>query len=269
VKYLNGGELAEYVKERQAKEVRRLSGAKIQPKLVIISEGQNTVNDAYLKLKQKYGHDAGVEVELINTTNAIESKKAILKLNEDSNVHGIIVQLPLVDEKTTDDVVNLIEPAKDVDGLGKDADYDSATATAILWLLSGYNVELRGKKIVVVGQGKLVGAPLIKMLKSTGAEPDVLDENSQNFDEVVSNADVLITAAGHPGLIKASLLKTKAVVIDAGTASEGGQIRGDLADEVYDREDITVTPKRGGLGPLTVSALFDNVIRAVRAKVAP
>jgi len=269
VKYLNGKELSEYVKERQAKEVRRLKSVKVQPKLAIVSEGNNAVNDVYLRLKQTYGRDVGVDVELINTTNATESKKVTLKLNEDDSIHGIIIQLPLVDEKTTEAVVNLIEPTKDIDGLGRDAEYDSATATAILWLLSGYNVELRGKKVVVVGQGKLVGAPLINLLKSTGVEPDVLDENSRNFDEVVNAADILISAAGHPGLIKGNLLKSKAVVVDAGTASEGGQIKGDLADDVYDREDITVTPKRGGLGPLTVSALFDSVIRAARAKVAP
>lgn len=269
MKSLDGRELAGYVKERQAKEVRRLTAAKIQPKLVIVSEGDNRVNDLYTKLKQNYGRDIGVDVQIVHTKDATDSKNALLGLNQDDSVHGVIVQLPLSNPAATDEVVNLIEPKKDIDGLGKEANYQSATATAVLWLLAGYAVDLEGKSIVLVGQGRLVGAPLAKMLTTAGYAPLVLDEDSPNIENNIRQADVLITATGQPGLIKSEDIKRGAVVIDAGTSSEGGEIKGDVSDEARQRDDIAITPKTGGLGPLTIAVLFDNLLRAARGKVSP
>ena len=269
MKLLDGRELAGYVKERQAKEVRRLASAKLRPHLAIVSEGENPVNELYLKVKRKYGQDIGIEVFLHKTTNSTDSKKKILELNEDQKISAIIVQLPILDTSKTDEVVNLIDPAKDVDGLGKESEFESATATAIMWLIAGYNINIESKNVVVIGRGRLVGGPVVKLLKSSGINPTVLDENSSDFDKNVSSADLIISAAGQPGLLTSKIIKQGAVVVDAGSASEDGQVKGDAAPELFNRQDLTITPKTGGVGPLTVAALFDNVLRAARAKVSP
>jgi methylenetetrahydrofolate dehydrogenase (NADP+)/methenyltetrahydrofolate cyclohydrolase len=181
-------------------------------------------------------------------------------------VHGIIIQLPLENPEETSQIVDAVDPAKDVDGLGAGAILDPATPMAINWLLAGYNVELRGKNIVIVGNGRLVGAPLARMWRNSNLAVTVLDSSS-NDPEQIKDADVIVAATGVPGLIKSDDVKTGAVVIDAGTASEQGKIVGDVDPELRDRSDITITPEKGGVGPLTITALFDNVIRAARSTV--
>ncbi|MEJ0073358.1 MAG: hypothetical protein WDN27_04760 [Candidatus Saccharibacteria bacterium] len=142
---------------------------------------------------------------------------------------------------------------------------DPATPLAIMWLLAGYNVDLRGKKIVLVGRGKLVGAPLERILLASGYDVSVIDSKTPDMRSVVEQGEVIITATGQPGLLKSDMIQEGAVVVDAGVAGEQGKTVGDLAEDVYDRTDLTITPRKGGVGPLTICALFDNVIRAARA----
>jgi methylenetetrahydrofolate dehydrogenase (NADP+)/methenyltetrahydrofolate cyclohydrolase len=137
---------------------------------------------------------------------------------------------------------------------------------AILWLLSGYNVDLAGKKVLLIGRGKLVGAPLEKIFKSSGVDVHVADRGVKNLAGLASDADIIITATGSPAILHPDMIKQNAVVIDAGVASEEGKTVGDLAPEVYERQDLTITPEKGGVGPLTVCALFENVIRAAAEK---
>lgn len=262
MKLLNGAEIAEFITERQAKQVRALRQArKILPKLAIISCDNSPIITKYITLKQGYGADILIDVEQYNTSQA-DVKELIKKLNIDTTVHGIIVQLPLPDPAQTDEIVNLITPQKDVDALSADSQYDSATPLAITWLISGYNIDLRGKNIVIVGQGRLVGLPLKKLLESSSLQPKVVDENTKDSATIFADADIIITAVGKAGLITADMVPLDCVVIDAGLTSEKGVLKGDLADDVYLRDDLTITPKIGGVGPLTIAALFDNLIRA-------
>ncbi len=263
MKLLNGRELASYIKERQAKQVRRLRQADgINPKLAIVVTIDDPVTDTYIKLKQRYGTDILIDVDVYRVKVA-EVRDLIAKLNEDKSVHAIIVQLPLEDPSQTEEVVNLVDPEKDVDGLGQNPHFEPATPLAILWLLSGYNIELAGKDVVLVGRGKLVGAPLEKMMRDSGITPRVLVKETPDVPGEIAKADVVITATGVAGLIKSDVLKQGAIVLDAGVAGEGGKTVGDVAPEVYEtRDDLTITPTKGGVGPLTVCALFDNVIRA-------
>jgi methylenetetrahydrofolate dehydrogenase (NADP+)/methenyltetrahydrofolate cyclohydrolase len=136
---------------------------------------------------------------------------------------------------------------------------------AINWLLAGYNVDLKDKHILVVGQGRLVGAPLARIWKNSGFDVEVADSSTDDLKVVVSRADIIVSATGRPGLITSDMLHQGAVVVDAATASEDGKIVGDVAADVRVRDDLTITPEKGGVGPLTVTALFDNVIRAARA----
>ena len=179
-------------------------------------------------------------------------------------MHGIIVQLPLERPEQTDEIVNLVAPEKDVDGLGKQPAFDPATPMAILWLLAGYNIDLQGKQVLLIGRGKLVGAPLERMLKASGVNVFVADRQTTDLKSETLQADVIITATGSPAILYPDMLKQGSVVVDAGVAGEEGKTVGDLAPEVYERDDLTLTPTKGGVGPLTVCALFENVIRAAR-----
>jgi methylenetetrahydrofolate dehydrogenase (NADP+)/methenyltetrahydrofolate cyclohydrolase len=186
----------------------------------------------------------------------------IAKHNTDTATHGMIVQLPLDDGSKTDEILALIDPAKDVDGLGPNAAFDSATAMAINWLLAGYAIDLRGKKITIVGKGRLVGAPLARMWQGSGYNVTVLGKSAGDITEIIKSSDVIVTATGVPGLLSTTMIPIGAVVVDAGTASEDGVIVGDISANVRERDDLTITPEKGGVGPLTVAALFDNVITA-------
>ena len=294
MKILDGKELAGFVKERQATEVRSLKAQGLSPKLVIIRDSDNPVIVKYVNLKMRYGEDIGVEVLDVLVSSAAEAKEKILEANADDSVSGIIVQLPLQDVSATDEVVSSIASEKDVDGLSgsvydlefaraesqaKEAEYkvetlestaegmarifDSATATAINWLLTGYDINLSDKKIALVGRGRLVGAPLYRMFKNSGLEVSIFGHDSDL--SVLTDYDVVISATGVGHLIKPEMIAPGAVVVDAGTASEGGKLVGDVSPEVLARKDLAaITPDKGGVGPLTVAVLFDNVLRAAK-----
>jgi methylenetetrahydrofolate dehydrogenase (NADP+)/methenyltetrahydrofolate cyclohydrolase len=264
MKLLNGLELAGFIKERQAHQVRGLRQAlHVHPKLAIIVTVDHPAIEIYVRMKQRYGADILVDVE-IHRIEQSDVPELIQKLNIDKTVHGIIVQLPLADTSETDAICNLVAPEKDVDALGKGAVYDPATPMAILWLLAGYNIELAGKRIVLVGRGKLVGAPLERILLAGGYDVVSVDRNTPDIPSVLREADIIITATGNPNLITADSIKQGAIVVDAGVAGEEGRTVGDLAPDVRERDDLTITPEKGGVGPLTICALFDNVIRAAR-----
>ena len=139
-------------------------------------------------------------------------------------------------------------------------DVEHPVIETISWLLAGSGVDLKGKKVAIVGRGRLVGAPLEKMWLKSGVDVTVF-EKGDDLSQLI-NYDIIVSATGVPGLIKSQMIKAKTVVVDAGTASENGKIVGDVSEEVRQRNDVILTPKKGGVGPLTVSALFDNVITA-------
>ena len=258
MKILNGSELAGFIKERQAHVVRSLNP---KPKLLIIRDNDNPVIMKYVNLKIKYGEDIGVSVEDFCADSSAAIATKIQSANQDPAISGIIIQLPLTDKSQTDELCNLIAPEKDVDGLGTEAKFDSATATAINWLLTGYDVNLTNSKIAIVGRGKLVGAPLYKMFTNSNYTVSHFHRGSDLTK--LTEYDIIITATGVPGLISDDMIKPGAVVVDAGTASEDGVLKGDVADSVRARTDLTaITPAKGGVGPLTIAVLYDHLIQA-------
>jgi len=263
MRQLNGAELADYMKERQAKQVRHLrQSCGVVPKLVILRDSDNPVIGVYVRMKMAYGEDIGVEVEdrLVKTRQLAAE---VERVNRDESVHGVIVQLPLVDPGMTDEVTSKIRGEKDVDGLGDGEMFDSATATAVTWLLAAYGVELKGRKIAIVGYGKLVGAPLAQIWGASGYDLEVFRrKDADRLATALKEFDVIVSATGVAGLITNEMVKEGAVVVDAGTASEKGVIKGDVTEDVRARKDVMVTPKKGGVGPLTIVALFDGVLRA-------
>lgn len=258
MKILDGRELADYIKERQFHVVRELRD---KPQLMIVRDSDNPVIMKYVNLKMQYGEDIGIKVIDAFASGNDELHKVITEANANPEVSGIIVQLPLLDREKTDEITSLIAPEKDVDGLTINGAFDSATATAINWLLAGYGVDMTAQKIAIVGKGKLVGAPLLKMWKNSGFDVTVFHRGDDL--SALRNYSLIVSATGIPHLIKNEMVAPGAIVVDAGTASEGGVLVGDVAKEVRDRNDLTaLTPRVGGVGPLTVTCLFEHVIEA-------
>jgi methylenetetrahydrofolate dehydrogenase (NADP+) / methenyltetrahydrofolate cyclohydrolase len=262
---LVGTELAASIKEQQVSRVRSLRETHgIVPRLAIILTTDSLTSQTYVRKKKQYGSDIAAEVDLYKVGQA-EVMDLLGRLNRDERVHGIIVQLPLADMAQADEILNAVNPEKDVDGLGKTTGFAPATARAIMWLLSYHNVELDGSRhVLLVGHGRLVGKPLEKLMKAAGITPAVADIFTGDLKAETLKADIIVTATGKPGVIKPDMVKEGSVVVDAGVATEGNKTVGDMAPEMYDREDLTLTPHKGGVGPLTVCALFDNVINAAQ-----
>ena len=269
VKLLDGTELAGYIQERQAKQVRNLRQSwNVAPHLAIVQTTDDPVIDTYVRMKQRYGEEIAIDVSVHKPT--IEGLAGAIKgLNADESVHGIIIQLPLVEGADIDAVLNSVAANKDVDGLAQGSSFVAATAQAIDWLLNGYNVELRGKKIAIVGNGRLVGGPLSRLWMQAGHQVTVFDEHSTNMAKSLRRYGVIVSAAGVPGLITSDSIQPGAIVVDAATSAEHGKIVGDVDVSVRSRQDLTITPEKGGVGPLTVVSLFDNVIRAARTTAEP
>jgi len=276
MKWLDGAELAGYMQAEQATEARRLKGAWVErgekgrvPKLLILQDHPNKVSEIYVNKKLQYAADIGAEAEYRVVATA-DLASEIRRANEDSSIHGVIVQLPLL-EKTAYEVLDEIAPEKDVDGLNErvreegEAIFQSATAEAINHLLVGYNVELAGKKIAIVGYGRLVGKPLAEMWRQMGYDVTVFrSKDSEQLPTVLREFDVVVSGTGVAGLVKADMLKQGAVAVDAGTATDKNGVAGDFAPDVLRREDLTLTRKTGGVGPVTVATLFAHLLQAAR-----
>lgn len=264
MKLLSGSEVVEFIKERQAKQVRNLRQSwGVVPRFAILQTVDSPVIDTYVRLKKRYAEDILVDCDHYKLDQSqLEDK--IIQLNADKAVQGIIVQLPLADSSETDRLLGLIAPEKDVDGLGLAPDFDPATPVAINWLLAAYNIDPAKNSIAIVGNGRLVGAPLAKIWRESGVEPVVFDENSDNMAAELKGFDIVVSATGVSGLLRSEMIKPGAAVVDAGTSVEDGVIVGDAHPELYQRDDLKITPQKGGVGPLTIAALLDNVILAAR-----
>lgn len=267
--YLNGSDIAGYMKENQAHIVRSLRAQKIFPRLAIIRDSDDPVIAKYVELKKQYGHDIGVGVDDLFSDNIID---IIHQTNNNTSTHGMIVQLPLRNSENLESILNEIAPEKDVDGLrgvyDEETKFESATATAINWLLAGYDINLKDERIALVGYGKLIGKPLERMWKNSGYDTRVF--RSKDDLSELKNYSLIVSATGVPRLIKNSMVRPGAILVDAGTASEGGVLVGDIDDEVRGRSDLkAITPKVGGVGPLTIAALFEHVLIASQQKQVP
>lgn len=270
MKWLDGAELAGYMQAEQAVEARRLKGAWAEkgekgraPKLLILQDHANKVSEIYVKKKQEYAAEIGVESEY-RIVAPEDLATEIANANKDEKVSGMIVQLPILGDYA---VLNEIAPEKDVDGLNESGQiFQSATAEAINFLLVGHDVELAGKKIAIIGYGRLVGKPLAEMWRKMGFDVTVFrSKDSERLPSELPEFDVVVSGTGVSGLVKSDMLKKGAVVVDAGTATDKNGVSGDFAPEVLERDDLTATKKVGGVGPVTVATLFAHLLQAARA----
>lgn len=263
--------------------IEKIKALSFTPTLAIIQVGERSDSTSYINAKKSFAKKIGVSVDHIQvpeTTSEQEIINTIKKCNEDPHIHGIIVQLPLPLAISRDAVINSIDPKKDVDGLtpfwvkkwskGEKDSILPATARGVSDLLKHYKIGLSRKKVCVVGRSALVGTPIAAMCRREGAEVVVCHSKTADLAEETKKADIVIVAVGKPGLIGVAHVKPGQVIIDVGINSVMGE---KLEDEVADKKIVgdvdfdavkdvvsAITPVPGGVGPMTVLALFENLI---------
>jgi methylenetetrahydrofolate dehydrogenase (NADP+)/methenyltetrahydrofolate cyclohydrolase len=235
----------------------------------------------YVKMKQKIAESVGIKFVEANLDESVQTEDIINKIKELStrpNMCGIIVQLPLPGHIDTQKVLNSIPIELDVDGLssvydglfysGEDT-FVMPTALAVMKILKQSGVQLKDKNIAIVGQGKLVGKPITYLLQKQNLDLDVITINTHPDDmiSILENADVIITAVGKPGIVTGDDVKSGVVVIDAGTLEVDGTIMGDVDYDSVSQKSSFITPTPGGVGPVTVAALMENVVASAIKKV--
>lgn len=278
MKIFDGKKLADKIAAELKTEIDKLGRRNIVPNLVIIAVEPDERSRAYIKAKVIRAKDIGIKTEVIlKSTESIGHVKTILaEIAEDESVHGIIVQLPLPSHFNEQELIDFIPPEKDVDGLTttsaklltKDsALFTPATPLAILEILKRNNINITDKTIAIIGQGKLVGAPLVKILEGYQAKVLTADKTARDLTSITQNADIIISAAGQPKLIKAEMIKDGATVIDAGISIVGGKSVGDVDFDNVAPKVSFITPVVGGVGPMTVMMLMQNVITAARRTI--
>ncbi|OGZ23807.1 MAG: hypothetical protein A3A08_02900 [Candidatus Nealsonbacteria bacterium RIFCSPLOWO2_01_FULL_41_9] len=267
---LNGKKLSEEILRDIKKEVeiRRL-----KLKLAVIQIGENQVSSAFIGQKEKACQRVGINFELFNFSPEIglsDLKSKIKKIAANYLNSGIIIQLPLPKKFITEELLNLIPEEKDADVLsGKSLGkfYQGTlsvlppTVQGILGLLRKYKISLQGKDIVILGAGRLVGFPLALQLLKEKATVSVLNEFSKDTPSFTKKADILISAVGKPNLIKGDMVKKGAIVIDAGNSIEKGRSSGDVDFQSVSGKASYITPVPGGVGPMTVACLLENLVK--------
>jgi len=249
--------------------VERIKSLSTPPTLLIVQVGSRADSDAFIKAKKSFALKIGAKEihkkfgEDVSQTEVVDFIKAH---NDDKNVNGIIVQLPLPAHLNSDEIISNINPLKDVDGLTHDTKFMPATARGISQLFDFYKIELVNKNVVVMGRSKLVGGPIANMCRSKGALVTVLHSQSENVESHTKKAEILIVAIGKAQFVNESFLSKGQIVIDVGInrIGEGDNSRlvGDVDfDNVKDIVEM-ITPVPGGVGQMTVLSLFENLVDA-------
>lgn len=247
----------------------------ITPGLAVILVGENPASRVYVRNKHKACEEAGfksIQIELPENTTETELLSTIDDLNSSSDVHGILVQLPLPKHINEDKVINAISPEKDVDAfhpvnVGKimtgKYDFLPCTPAGIISLLEYYNISIEGKSCVVVGRSNIVGKPMSLLLLERNGTVTVTHSRTKDLASVTRGADILVVAIGKPNFITADMVKDGAVVIDVGiNRLENGKLAGDVDFEAVKEKASYITPVPGGVGPMTITTLLRNTLKA-------
>lgn len=283
---LDGRKISNDIKNEIANEVQKMinRGEKV-PHLAAVIVGNDGASLTYVGSKVKACERIGFESTLVkmpSTTSEIELLSKIKELNENSDIDGFIVQLPLPSQINTQKVLLAVDPDKDVDGFhpmnfGKMAldmsTFIPATPFGILELLERYNVETKGKHTVVIGRSHIVGRPMSILMGRKGwpgnSTVTLTHSHTKNITQIISQADIVISALGVPNFLKAEMIKDDAVVIDVGitrvlddTTEKGYRIVGDVDYENVSKKASFITPVPGGVGPMTIAMLLKNTLLA-------
>jgi len=267
---LSGKELSNKIQQQLKIQVKALSEP---PHLVVILTTDNKASETYVNAKKKAAINVGFKSTIIHDTSLSEAAllNQIDALNQDPNVHGILVQLPLKEGLDEKKIMTQIDPLKDVDGfhplnvaaLFQDRQgFVPATPKGIMRLLEETKIPLAGKKAVIVGRSQIVGKPLIHLLLKENATVCVAHSKTKNLKELTLQADILIAAVGKKALIQKDYVKDQTVIIDVGINRTEKGLVGDVDFEALKDKAAYITPVPGGVGPMTIASLLENTLEA-------
>lgn len=279
---LDGKQTALKISEKIQKDIQEyLNLDKRVPQLDILLVGNDFGSQKYVEMKSKKAQELGIQCNVHNFEESVQESELIQlveDLNIDTNVDGVMVQLPLPKQINESNILEKISPLKDVDGLtsvnlGKLFKNDPtaiapATAKGILELLKEYSIDIDGKTAVVIGRSDIVGLPVVALLQNENATVTVCHSHTQNLKEICKTADILVVGIGKPEYIDMEYVKEGSVVIDVGTnKNEEGKLVGDVNFERVKDIVSYITPVPGGVGPMTIACLLGNLVEAYKKNV--
>ena len=274
---LNGKELAKKIRTNLKVEVEELKKQKKYPKLAVIMVGNDQASSIYVKNKSKACDEIGIDFEeylLPEETTMQELLSLITKLNEEKEIKGILLQSPIPAHLDIQKAFETINPKKDVDGfhpisvgqacIGQDT-FIPCTPLGIVRLLEEYKIPIKRKNVVILGRSNIVGKPLMQCMLKKNATVTICHSKTRNIQEITKQADILIVAIGKPKFITEEMVKENAVVIDVGmNRLENGKLCGDIDFEGVEKKASYITPVPGGVGPMTIAMLMQNVVKATK-----
>lgn len=276
---IDGKELARKTRQNLRIDCDNLKSKGIIPKLAVIMVGDNPASKVYVKNKSKACEEVGIEYEeflLDENTTQKDLISLIEQLNEREDVTGILLQSPIPAHLDINEAFRTISPKKDVDGfhpvsvgkltLGQDT-FVSCTPYGVIKMFEEYNIDLEGKNVVIIGRSNIVGKPLIQCCLNKNATVTVCHSRTKDLSEHTKRADIVIVAIGKAKFLKEDMVKDGAVVIDVGiNRGEDGKLCGDVDFENVSQKASYITPVPGGVGPMTIAMLMNNVIKAAKNK---
>lgn len=277
---VSGKVVADAIAKKLHEKVKAL---KVQPAFAIILTGEDPASKIYVEHKIKRANEIGVKVEFFEFSENQFNKcvETIKKLNKDKSVHGMIIQYPIYESWNFDELIGKVDPKKDVDGFSEESPYEKATALAIWEMLTAFAYLegftqtkdfLKGKKIVVLGRGKTAGGPTIELLNHHGFEIAVVTKETKNPNNLIKSGDVVISATGVKNIVNGSNIKKGAYVVGVGVGREivegKSKIYGDINEEEISKIAKLYCPTVGGIGPLTIVSLLENVVSSAGRSVS-
>ncbi len=275
---IDGRKIAEQIFEQLKIKVKKLKDKNITPCLAIILVGNDPASIAYVKRKEIKAKEIDAKTTVFNLaseTQNSELDKLIKKLNNDSSIHGIIVQQPLPRHIDVKKITEVIDPRKDVDGFNSKTNFQMPITMAVIKVLEKILFDLRGveandlrgwlktKKIAIIGKGETGGKPIIERLRKMNIEPIVIDSKTKNPKNITKTTDIIISAVGKSNIIKADMVKKGAILISIGMhKGTDGKLHGDYEENQIKETASFYTPTPGGVGPVNVAMLLKNVVNA-------
>lgn len=272
---IDGKKLAQEIRGKLKLECEELKGKGINPKLAVIMVGEDKASQVYVRNKSKSCNEIGIEFEEFLLSSDIKQEELIElieKLNKDKSVNGILLQSPIPKHLDINEAFRAIAPEKDVDGfnpvnvgklcLNQDT-FVSCTPYGIMKMFEAYNIDLEGKDVVIIGRSNIVGKPLIQCCLNKNATVTVCHSRTKNLKEHTKRADIIIAAIGKSKFVTEDMIKENAVIIDVGiNRGEDGKLTGDVDFDKVTKKASYITPVPGGVGPMTIAMLMNNVIKA-------
>jgi|TARA_B100001146_G_scaffold215096_1_gene217068 methylenetetrahydrofolate dehydrogenase (NADP+)/methenyltetrahydrofolate cyclohydrolase len=287
-KRLDGKALGLKIEAQLAERVAALKDAGVEPHLAVVLAGNDPASHVYVRNKQRACERCGIKstrIDLPNDVSQDQLMQVVMDLNADESVHGILVQSPTPTGTDELEITAAINPAKDVDGfhpvnlgrlvMGQTDGLLPCTPAGVMQMLEDAEIDLVGKKAVVIGRSRIVGMPLALLLAQKGIDATVTIAHSRTEDiaDICRSADLVVAAVGRPGTVKADWIKPGATVIDVGinrvvdeSRENGSRLAGDVEPEAAEVAGH-ITPVPGGVGPMTISMLMTNTVRAAEANL--